>query len=219
MKVAMLSDTHEFHNLIDYFPEADVFVHAGDFTMIGESNWVSNFNAWLGRLPYKHKIVIAGNHDRTFDIQLIDDARSYGKEKLNNATYLLNEGYEIGGKKFWGSPYTPFFLSDFWKFHYGPGEADKLWSQIPENLDMLITHGPPFRIRDYVGDGYAGCHALRNRLDYMRENGTGPKVHVFGHIHSAYGWDPDTNSFNVSGCHDGPRGYTPRRDPIRVVEI
>jgi 3',5'-cyclic AMP phosphodiesterase CpdA len=53
-------------------PEGDVLIHAGDFTMRGRPKAIRKFNAWLGRQPHKHKIVIAGNHDITFDDAFYD---------------------------------------------------------------------------------------------------------------------------------------------------
>ena len=48
-------------------PEGDVLLHTGDFTMRGDEQEVINFNQWLGTLYHKHKIVIAGNHELSFD--------------------------------------------------------------------------------------------------------------------------------------------------------
>ena len=218
MRVACLSDTHEKHNYITEFPEAEVFVHAGDFTLIGEFEWVSNFNAWLGKLPYKHKIVIAGNHDRSFDIednwQYRQNAKAYGREKLNNAVYLLHDGIEIDGKRFWGSPYTPFFRSDYWKFHYDRAEAVEVWDPIPGGLDVLITHGPPQYEGDKTLEGdFAGCWDLNRKVKEVK-----PKHHVFGHIHEGFGLSRDgyTQYHNISSVD---RMYRLRENPWTVFDI
>jgi hypothetical protein len=217
MKVVLISDTHEHHNLLgDFFPEADVFVHAGDFTMIGEENWVKSFNDWLGRLPYQHKLVIAGNHDRSFDRI---GALEYGQSKLTNATYLCNTGVEIDGKKFWGSPYTPFFHSAYWKFHYHPNEARGTWAQIPANLDLLITHGPPLGVLDKTFEGsLAGCPSLRWRLDDLIDQDAAPKHHVFGYIHDAYG-DKEFQTIQSHNVAAVDRMYRLRPNPWKVIEL
>ena len=65
-----MSDTHscvEKGQLPFDIPDGDVFLHAGDFTDYGEVHKVKEFNEWLGKLPHRHKIVVAGNHDVTFD--------------------------------------------------------------------------------------------------------------------------------------------------------
>jgi len=225
MRIAAISDTHEHHNYIETFPEADVFVHAGDFTMIGEAPWVESFNNWLGKLPYKYKIVIAGNHDRSFDViaqgHSIEEARSYGANRLPNVThYLLNSGCEIDGKKFWGSPYTPFFASDYWKFHYDRAQGPEMWAQIPSGLDVLITHGPPLRILDQTIEGdNAGCFDLRNRL-YDLLNEEAPKYHVFGHIHEAKGQQEfEPNSTVCINASAVDRRYKPRKEPWVVFDV
>ena len=41
-------------------PHGDILIHAGDFSNAGCVSEVKNFNKWLGSLPHKHKIVIAG---------------------------------------------------------------------------------------------------------------------------------------------------------------
>ena len=61
-----LSDTHNKHQMVK-LPEADVLLHAGDWSMMGMQDEVQEFNRWLGTVPYKHKLVIAGNHEVTFE--------------------------------------------------------------------------------------------------------------------------------------------------------
>jgi len=63
------SDTHSLHGHFkkEQIPEADVMIHAGDFSDVGKEKDIISFNQWLESLPYKHKIVIAGNHDITFE--------------------------------------------------------------------------------------------------------------------------------------------------------
>ena len=62
MKIICLSDTHNQHEHLSV-PNGDILIHAGDITSTGEREDFIKFNDWLGRLPHKHKIVIAGNHD------------------------------------------------------------------------------------------------------------------------------------------------------------
>jgi hypothetical protein len=76
VRFVVISDTHDHHfceqqghrHPAPTIPEGDVLIHAGDFTSTGKEHEVAQFNAWLGSLPHKHKIVIAGNHDLTFDL-------------------------------------------------------------------------------------------------------------------------------------------------------
>lgn len=201
----MLSDTHAKHAEIEV-PDGDVLIHAGDFTMAGEEESVVSFNLWLGMLPHRHKLVIAGNHDLGFE-----RAAKYNESLLTNCTYLRDEGIEIGGKLFWASPYTPFFMNEFWVFHKRGYEAMREhWKQIPEKVDVLITHGPPNRILDETRQGeYAGDLALLERCHEVR-----PKVHVFGHIHEGSGQRREAYGAQVFNASVLDRTYRVHAQPF-----
>jgi len=64
-------------------PNADILIHAGDFTSNGNLNDIKDFSNWLGTLPHKHKVIIAGNHEISFDVQYEDflKKRFYGLKK------------------------------------------------------------------------------------------------------------------------------------------
>jgi len=69
-----------------------------------------------------------------------------------------------------------------------PGaDIEAHWNLIPENTDVLITHGPPSNILDIVerDDGFkahTGCPSLLDRINVIK-----PRYHIFGHIHEGYG--------------------------------
>jgi Icc-related predicted phosphoesterase len=74
----------------------------------------------------------------------------------------------------------------------GKALADK-WALIPDNTDVLITHGPPHGIGDgsSMGAARAGCRDLRARVAAIK-----PLVHLFGHIHEDGGaWRIDGTTF------------------------
>lgn len=67
-RVVCMSDTHSLTPYIKFdIPDGDIFIHAGDFTKCGQLEEVVEFNNWIGKLPHRHKIVIAGNHELSFD--------------------------------------------------------------------------------------------------------------------------------------------------------
>ncbi|KAI9019811.1 Metallo-dependent phosphatase-like protein [Hyaloraphidium curvatum] len=67
VRCVAISDTHTRHRDIR-LPPADVLVHGGDFTFNGRREEVADFVEWLKTLTHiKYKVVIAGNHDFTFD--------------------------------------------------------------------------------------------------------------------------------------------------------
>ena len=183
MKLIIISDTHgEYKKLIN-LPKGDVLIYAGDISTYGEKIEFKDFNVWLGKQGHKHKIVIAGNHDKylstvgEFEIGNL----------LSNCTYLENDGVEINGVKFWGSPITPTFLN--WYFMADRGEEiRKYWDLIPDDTNVLITHGPAYGILDKVdpryGEGSIGCEELWERIKKLEKL----KLHCFGHIHGSYGF-------------------------------
>jgi Icc-related predicted phosphoesterase len=193
IKVVCISDTHTKHSKIK-LPSGDILIHAGDFTFKGRKKEIIDFNKFLAKQDFKHKIVIAGNHELTFDSENYDslmnlfglDAEVSPKEAkalLTNCTYLENSGTEVLGYKFWGSPMTPEFFD--WAFMKQRGdEIDQYWAMIPEDTDILITHGPPMGILDKVvaGDN-VGCERL---LDHVMKR-VKPLYHIYGHIHESNG--------------------------------
>ncbi|GAB4417307.1 MAG: hypothetical protein OHK0039_27490 [Bacteroidia bacterium] len=133
---------------------------------------------WFGEQPYRYKVCIAGNHDFLAE-RNPDLLRSLIPSSVH---YLENTGVELEGHYIWGSPVTPWFYD--WAFNRHRGEAIRpYWEQIPPQTDILITHGPPYGIRDLTLHGdLAGCEELNHRVWQLAL-----RLHVFGHIHEGYG--------------------------------
>lgn len=189
MKIVAISDTHMRHDRLEV-PDGDVLIHAGDFTRRGAIADVEKFNAWLGTLPHRHKIVIAGNHDWCFQLT---PARA--REALDNAIYLEDEATEVEGVRFYGSPWQPWFLDWAFNLQRGPDLAAK-WAMIPPGIDVLITHGPPLGFGDRVHGGeLVGCADLLARIEVIK-----PRFHISGHIHEGSGvrWTEHTTYVNAA---------------------
>ncbi|EOR93024.1 metallophosphoesterase [Arcticibacter svalbardensis MN12-7] len=179
MKIIAISDTHGKHRLLRNLPQADMIIHAGDVSRDGSEHSTLDFMNWFSSLDYKYKIFIAGNHDFFFEQEM----PNYIKKLIpGNLTYLNDSGVTIEGIRIWGSPITPRFFD--WAFNRDRGkEINKHWKLIPKDTDLLITHGPPKGILDLVGlNEMVGCDDLLKRVKLVK-----PKVHIFGHIHGAYG--------------------------------
>lgn len=176
MKIVCISDTHGKHQGLEV-PEGDLLIHAGDVSRRGKPKEIRKFNDWLGTLPHPYKVVIAGNHDWLFE-----NAPEEAEALITQAVYLNDSGVNIQGFHIWGSPISPTFYD--WAFNRDRGEQiRKHWALIPENTDILITHGPPKGILDKVFTGEeVGCEDLTEAV-----NRVCPKYHIFGHIHEAYG--------------------------------
>lgn len=189
MKIVAFADVHNQWESVDV-PNADVLICAGDIGLRTDATDIIAFNKWLGDLPHTHKIVIGGNHDF-----ILADSNVGRGFYLTNAIYLEDSGCEIDGVKFWGSPYAPAFGP--WVFMKNRGnEIAKHWGLIPNDIDVLITHGPPYNILDKESRGeHCGCWDLKQAIEKIK-----PKIHIFGHIHESYGYlkGTDTSFFNVS---------------------
>ncbi len=113
--------------------------------------------------------------------------------------YLQDEAIILDGIKFYGSPWQPYFGA--WAFNFRGSQeqnqglyeqdARACWAKIPDNTDVLITHGPPKNILDEVQGRYrrknpehcfVGCQYLRDTVLEVE-----PLVHAYGHIHEGYG--------------------------------
>ena len=185
--VTFISDTHWLvadkmlrDDLADMLPGGPILVHAGDISNRGTIREVVQFLAWFDKLPYTHKILIAGNHDFFFEVAKKEDIDSLLSNY--NIHYLNDSGITIEGIKFWGSPVTPYFHN--WAFNRYPNEIKPHWDLIPEDIDVLITHGPPNGILDFThyDKMHVGCPSLLEKVMKIK-----PQVHVFGHIHEARG--------------------------------
>ena len=191
MKLVLISDTHEQHAKFT-IPDGDILIHAGDFTMLGEVPCILEFNEWLGTLPHRHKVVIAGNHDLLFEHDPVKAERL-----LTNCTYLKDSLTVVDELRIYGSPWTPTFGSG-WVFNADPRKMQSLLSAVPDNVDVLVTHGPAFGTLDTTLRGGASVGSYELSSTIARVN---PKIHVFGHIHESYGdreYENGTQAYNAS---------------------
>ena len=197
LRVVCISDTHGKHRKLMDIPSGDVLLHCGDFTDRGTHEEIRDFNDWLGTLPHQHKVVIAGNHDVCMDAVEYDlhwdkafAHKQYNNPRLSralldNCTYLEDRSVVIQGIKIFGSPMTPPNPGRPGAFNVARGFADQQhWAKVPADVDLLVTHGPPHGILDTTFTGmHVGSEALlKEVVSRIR-----PRLHVFGHIHEAYG--------------------------------
>jgi Icc-related predicted phosphoesterase len=186
MRIIAISDTHSLHRkMTKKLPEGDLLIHAGDITNNGSIEDVIDFSNWSKNLPYQYKVIIAGNHDFCFDPN--SPRLNYNPEVAKilidaGWNYLFDSSCKINKIKIYGSPYQPWFYN--WAFNKQRGTDIKLiWDKIPEKIDVLITHGPPYKILDQTATGqFVGCEDLLAKVNKIK-----PKIHIFGHIHEAYG--------------------------------
>lgn len=217
MIITLISDTHGKHNEITQdLPGGDLLLHAGDISSMGYQHEVQQFCKWFNNVEnYDHKIFIAGNHDWGFQNNVekfMEIVNSY-----KTVDYIQDETISVGDDdkmvNIYGSPWQPEFYN--WAFNLPKNgvELAAKWDAIPDNTDILITHGPAFGVLDTVAGKMwdnLGCQLLTNKIKSIK-----PKIHVCGHIHSGYGYyfDGDTHFINASVLNEA---YQYTNKPITI---
>ncbi|KAI0365767.1 metallophosphoesterase domain-containing protein 1 [Pilatotrama ljubarskyi] len=175
VRVVCISDTHNGHDHVPPLPAGDVLVHAGDLTQSGTEKEIRSALEWLSSAPHPHKVLIAGNHDTAL---ATPNTCSAILDAFPDLIYLQDSSatLTIRGRQIivYGSPRTPRHGSGV--FQYPRGEAD--WN-IPSDVDILVTHGPPMAHLDLKR---LGCKELLQALWHVQ-----PRLHVFGHLHGGRG--------------------------------
>jgi len=176
MKIDAIADTHGSHEELR-LEGGDILIVAGDFMTYGDLDEAVLFGAWLRRQPYTRKVVVAGNHDLAAQRE-----PAALRQALDGAIYLCDESATVLGVRIYGSPWTPQFGE--WAFMYRRGSGNIVWDQIPEDTELLVTHGPAYGTGlGMVPREDTGCWDLRQRIEAL------PKLqaHVCGHIHCSAG--------------------------------
>ena len=199
--------------MVHKLPKGDILLHAGDVSNIGEQPDVTRFVNWFMNIEgYDSKIFIAGNHDFAFerinlpyhkgDFDWLSNLINEENLSQSNVVYLEDNSFTIESPefsrpiKFYGSPWQPEFYEWAFNLPRGGDEMFEKWNMIPEDTDVLITHGPAENVRDFVPNGQiVGCGMLRHRIETIR-----PALHVCGHIHTGHGhyFDGHTHFFNAA---------------------
>lgn len=215
MKITFISDTHGKHTELTHkLPGGDVLIHSGDFMRGGyDENEAIDFLDWLEHdiTGYEYKIVVAGNHDRLFEDEP-ERALKLIRDYAPNVIYLQDESEIINGVKFYGSPHTPAFNNWAFNMDRDSDAIEMMWRNIPDDTDVLITHGPPLGILDYTPyGGNVGCERLIYRVLEVQ-----PLIHVFGHVHSSHGhkYNETTDFINASNLNEE---YELVNEPVNVI--
>jgi hypothetical protein len=220
--------------MLHQIPDGDVLIHAGDISNKGGERDVTEFIHWFQNIKgFDTKIFISGNHDFCFervkephhkgDYDWLHNLMAPENLSQSDVIYLEDSFMTIEDPefsrpiKFYGTPWQPWFYD--WAFNL-PRLGDELeqkWGMIPDDTDVLITHGPPNGILDLVNNfrqpnRNVGCESLRFHIERIK-----PALNVFGHIHEGYGvrYLDDTLFVNASTC---TAGYSPTNKPI-VVDL
>ena len=243
-----ISDTHNRHPKIQGLTGGDLLIHAGDFSSLGQKWEVERFIEWYAKQPYSAKVLICGNHEvqieREYDFRFKMMCQDAGIILLNDSSvelqFLPGKAFvdqnipDITKFKIHGSPVTPWFYGHNWGWNRARNDAEAAlykcdlikphWDMIPEDTDILVTHGPPYEILDevFAVDGssykehgmmprYVGCVDLAARIKEVK-----PDMHIFGHIHCSHGQKhiDGVSYYNACICDEM---YGPS-NPITIIE-
>jgi len=202
----------------------DLLIVTGDLTARHTREEFYDFANWMRNQDYEDKIVIPGNHDTWFEKCDTWDIKNW--LNIGEFEFLCDSGTEIIYEednielektiKIWGSPWSLWFegINPHCTAFTGTEEelADK-FALIPHDVDILVTHSPPFGILDSVDKGkrLTGSLSLRNRMMEVK-----PRIHVFSHIHEWGGKRLDTTLTKCINCSIMNEHYQPINKPIRI---
>lgn len=201
----------------------DLLIVTGDLTARDNPFELVQFLIWIDEQKYSKKVFIGGNHDN-----ILQNSGGHPETLPPNTEYLCDSGTEYEGLKIWGCPWSHRFMGINPKctaFTYYDEEwfYDEKIATIPKDIDILVTHAPPFGILDGIPqeDGslfHVGSNALLGWLKYVER----PKLHIFSHIHEGYGEEEvfptyDDKMMKSVNCSIMNSKYKPVNKPIRVI--
>lgn len=219
VKIVAISDTHGKFNKLT-IPSCDLLISCGDYSFTGALHEVRNFHKWLNKQPAVYIVSLNGNHEREVQNNF-QVSKQIALEQCPRAHFMEEGSLEIEGFKIWLSAYTPTFFNWGYMKDRGP-EIKEHWDRIPDDTEVLVTHGPPYGILDkalhqhaagHTVEQFVGCVDLLNRVKELKNL----KHHFFGHIHGSYGHVSINNVdfWNVSICDEQ---YQPTNLPV-VVDL
>lgn len=193
MKICIMSDNH--CSKIKTIQPVDIVIHCGDYGLSGTMNETADFLKQYSQLDAKYKLFVPGNHDRLIYSSPETAKRLFEYYKVE---LLIDSLFEADNIRLYGFPWSKQFLGWAFMFNDKSKEMEDKIKLIPENIDILISHGPPFNILDRnIQSINCGSESI---LDWVILNK--PKYHIFGHIHEGVGCNyyslPGTVFYNVS---------------------
>lgn len=172
-KICIIADTHRKHREIE-IPECDLLIHCGDMCSFEQEELATlqDVDAWFSESLAKQVVYIGGNHDYLLQS---------GEFVFQNAHYLEDRMVELAGLKIYGAPWCPDLMG--FAFYQDDTDIVERWKSVPEGVDILVTHTPPYGVLDTPSSGspHLGCAHLKQELERIS-----PRYHVFGHIHASH---------------------------------
>lgn len=223
MIIDCIADLHGFYPELE---GGDLLIVAGDLTKRDQLVEYMRFIEWLHEQEYKKMIYIAGNHDNLL-VHRDPILESYQNHIHDHIRYLCDSGTEFEGLKIWGSPWTLSFPGINPHCTAFTGDEELLKSKfdlIPDDVDILITHGPPYGILDKTERGEnVGSRELMKKIGCMAEVEDKNRLLICGHIHERYGQVSlsmpmlDRCSWKIINCSHVNEHYEPVNKSVRII--
>lgn len=193
IKICAISDLH------GYLPKIEpcdlvlicgdiVGLHAQRYPKSCKKWYIDWFKPWVNELPCDKVLFIPGNHEVGMEGHEEEYKELFGPH--DKATVLFHESYEYLGNdgetyKIFGTPYCKIFGN--WAYMYPDDILRQAFNEIPENLDILITHDQPYEFGDILlqedcpwADGsHIGNKPLLEAILAKQ-----PRFQFNGHLHS-----------------------------------
>ena len=230
LRVVAISDIHGYFPIIE--EPADILLIAGDISPLEiqfdkpkMKIWLeTEFAYWIKSLPVDRVFLIAGNHDSYLESISKTNILAL-QQACVKLTYLKNEvcDYVDSYGQVWtifGTPYCHIFGN--WPFMRSDKYMTEKFKQIPDEVDIIISHDPPFA----AGDVDVILEAPQHRFERMFTHlGNDPlrdriekvnyKLLVCGHIHGgSHDFNEEWKSVNVSYLNEY---YEPHYDPFYIT--
>lgn len=160
-RIFAFSDTHGRHRELQVPENVDIVICAGNAVednLVGDE--YDDFIEWFAQLPCKWKIFVPGNHELSFEL---DRADGIIQRMIDKGITVLEDAIEECDGVIIGSIGHNVMIAQ---------------EDIPTDIDILVTHYPPYGILD---EGMGSTEILNFVLNSQ------PKYHLFGHIHSTSG--------------------------------
>lgn len=214
MKIALISDQHEF---IPWIDNVDMAIFCGDFSFQNHGDVMGEMVLWNGILkPYFQlvrqrgikTIACPGNHDfladkHEFTHQISDNFdlyENFGIRKFNGLNLMFFAVCNLEDWAIFVPVEKQMAMAEFMVLKH---------AALGEPIDILITHCPPHGILDCT----YGLEAIKYLANEVK-----PKLHVFGHIHEARGIKKIDDTLYVNAAYTD-RSYRPyERDKYFVYD-
>jgi Icc-related predicted phosphoesterase len=229
--IIAVSDTHTIYDFADV-PEGDLLIIAGDILLEGTVTELQTVMLQLDMESHKwkHILIVPGNHDFIFQ-QYYNQDLSWEKFMEDcgikfypkNLTISIEGTVEILGLTIFTWSWVPYLPR--WAFSMFDSSIERYIQKkfkMPEIVDIVVTHGPPYGILDWIpGYGKVGSKTMEEVFNFKYN------LHIFGHIHENYGTTiQDSNNiihtdnaefrryYNVSILNDQ---YKIENKPIKIL--